>query len=117
MLVPRIKPGIWVKAQLRLADLEGRIFTVLRRGDDDGGTIIVKIVDRGGMADVLAQTTATSGTGELAWYRPLGPEPVSDGDADAYIARQGDFDPDIWALEVMDRDGTYEISGTVLDQG
>ncbi len=109
----RIKPGIWVKAQLRLCDLAGVTFTVLRRGDGDGGSVLLKIINADGLADVLSQVTGPNGG--LAWMRPLGQERVDEGEADSYLARQGDFDPDIWVLEVIDRAGAYVIDGPVLD--
>ena len=109
----RLKPGLWVKAQLRHCDRAGVTLTVLRHGDDDGGSIILKILDRDGRTDVLAQTT---GPGEgLAWHRPLGADPVSEADAEAYLARQGEFDPDTWVLEIIDLAGTYNVDGEVLD--
>lgn len=109
----RLRPGLWVKAQLRLCDRAGVTFTVVRRGDGDGGSVLLKIVVKNGYADVLAQ--ATGPTGGLAWMRPLGPEPVEEAEADAYLSRQGTFDPDIWVLEIIDRAGAYEIDGTVWE--
>ena len=99
----RLKPGLWVKAQLRLCDRAGIALTVLRRGDADGGSVILKILGPDGRADVLAQ--ATGPTGGIGWLRPLGAGPVDEAEADSYIARQGDFDPDIWVLEIIDRAG------------
>jgi hypothetical protein len=113
MLEPRLKPGIWVKAQVRLCDRAGIALTVLRRGDADGGSVILKLIGAGGRADLLIQ--ATGPRGDLAWMRPLGPDPVEEAEADAYIARQGAFDPDIWVLEVIDRRGAYRIDGAVIE--
>jgi hypothetical protein len=48
--------------------------------------------------------------------RPLGPDPVAEAEADAYVARQGEFDPDIWVLEVQDPQGAYEIDGDILEE-
>ncbi len=62
---------------------------------------------------LYAQTTAPDGG--LAWHRPLGPDPVSEAEADAYIRRSLDFDPDLWALEILDRDGGFALDGRVLD--
>ena len=112
MAEARIKPGLWVKAQLRLCDRAGIALTVWRRGDADGGTVILKILGPDGRADLLAQATAPAGG--IAWLRPLGAGPVDEPQADAYIARQGDFDPDIWVLEIMDRAGVYALDGQVL---
>ncbi len=113
MFGARLKPGLWVKAQLRICDRAGVAFTVLRRGDSDGGSIILKILGSDGRADLLVQSTAPSGA--IAWMRPLGPKQLEESDADTYIARQGEFDPDIWVLEVIDRAGVYAIDGAVLD--
>ncbi len=113
MLEPRIKPGLWVKAQVRLCDRAGIALTVLRRGDADGGSVILKLIGADGRADLLSQTTGPRG--ERAWMRPLGPDPVAEAEADAYIARQGTFDPDLWVLEVIDRQGAYCIDGAVIE--
>lgn len=110
---PRLKPGLWVNAQLRMCDRAGIAFTVLRRGDADGGSIVLKLLRGDGRALVLSQTTGPSGG--RAWMRPLGPEAVPEAEADAYIARQGEFDPDIWALEVIDPAGAYAIDGDILE--
>lgn len=109
----RLRPGIWVKAQLRLCDRAGIALTVLRRGDEHGGSVILKIVGADGAADVLAQTTGPEGG--LAWMRPLGAGPVPEADADSYLARQGDFDPDVWVLEIVDPAGAYTFDGPVID--
>ena len=39
---------------------------------------------------------------------------VADGEAEAYIERQLKYDPDIWVLEIEDRNGTYKLDGAVV---
>jgi hypothetical protein len=113
MAEARLKSGLWVRAQLRMCDLAGRACTVLRHGDDDAGTIILKLLGADGLARVLAQTTVPDGG--LAWHHPLGATPMPEAEAEAYIARTAKFDPDIWALEVIDRDGSFAFEGKILD--
>ena len=108
----RIKSGVWVKAQVRLCDIAGRPAAILRHGDDDAGTVILKLIGADGRVRLLAQTTAPEGG--LAWYRPLGAEPVAEAEAEAYIARQAKFDPDVWALEILDRAGNFAPDGRIL---
>ncbi|MDR3534157.1 MAG: DUF1491 family protein [Rhodopila sp.] len=96
MTEPRIKAGIWVGMALRMGNADGRFGAVLRKGDHDAGGVLVVLRGRDGLS-VLSQMR--SAAGELAWMRATGPGPVDDATADAYIARQVKFDPDLWVLE------------------
>ena len=96
MSEPRIKAGIWVSMALRMGNSDGRFGAVLRKGDPDAGGVLVVLRGRDGLS-VLSQLR--SGAGELAWMRATGLDPVDDATADAYIARQVKFDPDLWVLE------------------
>lgn len=112
-MADRLKSGLWVRAQLRICDRVGRPAAVLRHGDDDVGVIVLKLRGAGDLVRIYAQTTGSDGG--LAWHRPLGADPVPEADADAYIKRSLDFDPDMWALEILDRDGGFALDGRVLD--
>ncbi len=92
----RVKVGLWVSAALRMADISGRPGVVLRRGDADAGGVLVVLRGRNGVA-VLSQ--ARTGDGEAAWLRVTGAEPVTDADAQTYVARQVGRDPDLWVVE------------------
>jgi hypothetical protein len=96
MTVPRIKAGIWVSMAIRMGDLNGRPGAVLRRGDADAGGVLVVLRGREGLS-VLSQLRSTEG--ELAWMRATGPAAVDEATADAYVARQVKFDPDLWVVE------------------
>jgi hypothetical protein len=93
---PRIKAGIWVSMALRMGNSGGRFGAVLRKGDPDAGGVLVVLRHN---KDVSVLSQMRSGAGELAWMRATGPAPVDDEAADAYIARQVKFDPDLWVLE------------------
>ncbi|MCL2428933.1 MAG: DUF1491 family protein [Alphaproteobacteria bacterium] len=93
---PRVKAGLWVSMALRLADQAGRPGFVLRRGDPDAGGILVVLRGREGLA-VLSQMRAADGA--AAWMRGTGAAAVDEAAADAYVARQLRFDPDLWVLE------------------
>jgi hypothetical protein len=96
MTEPRLKAGLWVSMALRMGDRSGRPGVVVRKGDPDAGGILVALHGREGLA-VLSQVRGASG--EVAWMRATGAAPVDQAAADAYIARQVKFDPDIWVLE------------------
>jgi hypothetical protein len=68
----------------------------VRRGDPDAGGVLVVLRGREGLC-VLSQVRSADGA--LAWMRATGGAPVDQAAADAYIARQVRFDPDVWVLE------------------
>jgi hypothetical protein len=111
MAEPRLKAGIWVQAALRLGNASGRYGTVLRRGDADAGGVLVVLRGREGLC-VLSQVRA--GEGDLAWLRATGPAPVDQAAADAYIARQVGFDPDLWVVEFDSPDLLPPFPGRVV---
>jgi hypothetical protein len=96
MAEPRVKAGLWVKMALRMGDLYGRPGAVLRKGDPDSGGVLVVLRGRDGLS-VLSQMRAADGA--QAWMRGTGAAPVDQAAADAYVARQVKFDPDLWVLE------------------
>lgn len=101
----RLKSGIWVQAQLRLCDRAAIPFVVVRRGDPDAGAILIKI-DRGAAGFmVLARDYAPDG--RRVWMAATGQQPVPEADADAYIRRQVEFDPDVWVIAIEDAAGRY----------
>jgi hypothetical protein len=96
MAEPRLKAGLWVKMALRMADLDGRAAVVLRKGDADSGGVLAVLRGRDGLV-VISQVR--TGDAALAWMRGTGADPVDQAAADAYVARQVRYDPDIWVLE------------------
>ena len=96
MSEPRVKAGIWVSMALRMGNAGGRYGAVIRKGDPDAGGVLV-VLRNGREVSVLSQIRTADA--ELAWMRATGPGPVDDAAADAYIARQVKFDPDLWVIE------------------
>ena len=109
---PRLKSKILVQAGTRLCSQRAIPAMVTRRGDPDAGAVYIKIngFERG--CAVLSQIRMQDG--RLAWLRATGEGTVSEGDADAYIERQEKVDPDLWVLEVEDRDGRNPFDDPVL---
>lgn len=94
----RLKTGIWIKALIRRCDLAAISVAVVARGDGDAGAILLKF--NGGAAGCAVLTQARGQDGELLWMRATGPVPVAEAEADTYIARQRQRDPDIWVAEI-----------------
>jgi hypothetical protein len=104
--------GIWVSAQVRICDRNFIPATVVRRGDPDSGTVLLKLnrFEEG----VTVYTQASSTTDTPVWSRGTGPKPVTESEADAYIERQVKYDPDVWVLEIEDRKGQYKMDGKIV---
>lgn len=106
--VPRLKAEIWVKALIRRAETGGAAAMVVRRGDATSGTVLVKVSTLDGEAEVFSP--ARDGDGALIWLSK-GRQP--EADTDAYIEKQRSFDPDIWVVEVEDRQGRHFLQEKV----
>lgn len=107
----RLPTGLWVMAHVRAADAQGVPMVVARKGDPGRGTVLLKINRLNGLFDILVQTRRDE---ELVWSRPLGPDPMDETAADTYIARQVKYDPDLWVVEVEDRQGRPWFEGRVV---
>lgn len=113
MTEPRLKTDFWVAALLRRWNAMPDIAAMLvRRGDADAGTVLLKIAHRDRTATVLSRTITAAGA--PAWLRGTGAAPVPDPDAEAYIARQRGRDPDLWVVEIEDRRGTFAPDEPIL---
>lgn len=108
----RLKTGLVIQAAVRLCTQRAVPIAVRRRGDEDAGTILIKLnrLDLG--FSVLAQTRGKNG--ESAWIRATGEALVDEQTADGYIARQVERDPDLWVVEIEDREARPVFTGTVL---
>jgi len=101
--MPRLTAELWVQAyltRLRLADIPA---FVTSRGDATAGAVLIKQNPLDGSA-ILYQRSVDLMTGDRKWMV------LADGDeaeVDAAIARQHSFDPDLWVIEVEDRDGRH----------
>jgi hypothetical protein len=108
---PRLKAGIFVRALIRRVQVAGASAFVVRSGMEEAGAVILKIAKLNGQVLVLNQTRDAKG--ELAWAQPLGgwsEEPR----ADAWCAKQISFDPDLWIVEIEDREGRAFVDEAIV---
>ncbi len=113
----RLKSEIWVKAYIRSCASNGAPAMVVRRGQGDGGTVFIKVNMLDGT--VCLYGPAPAGLDPVAsdriWVRCLGDGCVQEADADGYLQRQVEFDPDIWVIEVEDREGRHFLGEAVSE--
>jgi hypothetical protein len=105
----QLKSEVWVKAYLRAAAAAGAMASVLRHGDDDAGAIFIKLRRPDGRAALYGP--APAGLDAMATDRRfalLTPE-TETGEAgiDQRLSDEQRFDPDVWVIEVEDRQGRH----------
>lgn len=110
-MTPRLKTGIYVKALIRRVEIAGASAYVARRGSEEAGAVFLKLARPGGSCTVLSQ--ARRGEGELVWMKPLG-ETSDEAAVAKYFEKQIRFDPDLWIVEIEDREGRAFVDETVV---
>ena len=81
-----------------------------RTGHARAGAVLVKVVDRrAGTARLYSE--ATRGDGERFWMQPVRSE--FEPDLDAYAQRAARIDPDLWVIEIEDKDGRHFLTEAV----
>ena len=108
----RLPAELWIKAHIRRCIADGIPATVVHRGEKNSGMLILKLNQLDAGVKVLSQTRDMEGA--IAWMPALGGELVPEADADAYIERAVKRDPDVWVVEIEDRDGNHPFEGKVL---
>jgi len=101
-MTPRLTSDFWVGAYLRRLSLHDIPAFVTAHGDGTAGAVLVKLNTLDGRA--AAYQRSFNIEGDRVWVTLA---EGSDADVDAAIARQRGFDPDLWVIEVEDRQGRH----------
>ncbi|MEM6659692.1 MAG: DUF1491 family protein [Pseudomonadota bacterium] len=103
----RLTAEFWVHAYLARLRLQEIPAFVVAHGDDTAGAVMVKLNTLDGQA-IAFQRSFDLMSGARQWVELSNGSEV---EVDQAIARQRDFDPDLWVIEVEDRQGRH-----LLDQ-
>ncbi len=107
----RLTAEFWVQAylaRLRLMDIPA---FVTAHGDDTAGAVLVKLNTLDGQACAFHRTYDLM-SGDRRW------DELAKGgefDVDHSIRRQQEFDPDLWVIEVEDRQGRHLLDEPGLE--
>ncbi|HEX9447456.1 MAG TPA: DUF1491 family protein [Dongiaceae bacterium] len=112
MTEARLPSDILVMATVRRCNNQGLFAAVLHRGDDWGGAIIVKLNLLDGTSKLLTQSRDLDS--KVAWLAVNKGVALSESEAGDYIERQVKRDPDLWVVEIEDRDGRNPFEGKIL---
>ncbi len=103
-----LKPSIWAPALLRRAEMAGAFAVIVHKGDPDAGAVIVKVRTPDGQA-VLYR--AIRGMDGVRRWLPQGPD--DEAVIDATIVKGRAHDPDLWVIEIEDRQGRHFLTEKV----
>lgn len=108
----RLPTDLWVRAHIRRCIVDGIPATVVRKGDITGGAVLLKVNQLEQGCRVLTQTRDLDG--RSGWLPALNGALVPEAEADGYIARAIRRDPDLWVIEIEDRQGRHPFDGKIL---
>ena len=111
-----LKTSIWAAALIRRAEVAGAFAAVMRKGDVDAGAVLVKVATLNGRARLYAP--AQNGEGQKVWLDlSSGPLGDSEQEVDAYARKRAQSDPDLWLVEIEDKQGRNFLTEPVDDGG
>jgi hypothetical protein len=111
-----LKTEFWVSALIRRAQIDGVFAAVARKGDPDAGAVLVKVATLDGRARLYAP--ARDGGEERVWLDlSAGSLGENEPDVDAYARRRADTDPDLWVVEIEDKQGRTFLTERIDKSG
>jgi hypothetical protein len=114
----RLKSAIWVAAYVRRCNVEGVFAAVRRRGAEEAGAVFVKVNRLDGTAALYGPAPQTAfdeaRPSDRAFVAVAGaPQPVADADVEKLLGSEIRFDPDVWIVEIEDREGRSFIDNVL----
>ena len=110
-MAPRLTSDFWVAAYLARLDAQGIYAHISQKGDPTAGAVAVKVATMDGHASVFTRSYDDDFNRIWTAHADRVPEP----DADASLAKQRDFDRDLWVIEIEDPKGRHLLDEEGLD--
>jgi hypothetical protein len=107
-----LKTEFWASALIRRAEIAGAFAGIVRKGDKDAGAVLVKVATMDGRARLYGP--ARNGEGERIWLDlSAGTLGDAEADVDVYVGKRRESDPDLWVIEIEDRQGRHFLEEPV----
>ena len=105
--------ALWVEAECAKLNVRGQGYYITQRGNHYSGVILVKVFNR-------LEHTCTAYIqqrdldNKLGWDSVLGEGAFGESDIDQYIRSACEMDPDLWVIEVEDRQGRHFLGDQIV---
>lgn len=108
----RLRADIFVAALIRRAQVKGAYAVLRRRGAPEAGAVFVRLDRLDGTAALFgpAPQSEIDESGERRFVRMHGDEWIASALVEDRLKREIDFDPDLWIVEIEDRQGRDFLS-------
>ena len=108
----RLPTHLLVSGHIRQLNNDGIPAMVLQKGEKMSGTVMLKLNMFENGCRVLSQMRDLDG--HMVWLAAFKGDAVEEQEADAYIQRATSRDPDLWVIEIEDRQGRNPFEGRLL---
>ncbi len=94
----RLPTKLRVSALIRAAQAAGDFATIIKKGDETAGQLILLARQRNGVIQVYSRTMNSSG--DYSWTLAATADRGDERPVDDYLERQQKYDPDLWIIEL-----------------
>ncbi|MEM6812301.1 MAG: DUF1491 family protein [Pseudomonadota bacterium] len=98
----RTPTHLWVEAKIKELNSKNIPAYILQRGEKMDGLIFLKISNCINKAVIVTQERNLDG--DLEWIKTHADESIDEKQADEYLKRSSQRDPDIWIIEIEHRE-------------
>jgi hypothetical protein len=111
-----LKTDFWASALIRRAEIGGAFAGLVHKGDTDAGAVLVKVATLDRKARLYGP--ARNGEGDRIWL-DLSAGSLGDveSEVDDYVRKRRQSDPDLWVIEIEDRQGRHFLQEPVDSGG
>ena len=108
----RLPVHLFIDAQLSPLNAKGIFYYIQQRGEQNTGTILLKICNLQGVCKLIMQQRDLDG--KMGWMNAMQKEEVEEAEAGQYIQRAISRDPDLWVIEIEDRNMNNPFDGNMI---
>jgi len=99
----RLPTALYVDAHLKNLTAQAKFYHFIQKGNHSSGIVMLKLNNLQGKVKLIVQERDFM-TDQMTWAAALEEEIVDEPQADEYIQRAISRDPDLWVIEIEDRD-------------